>query len=283
MSLGFKLAGFDLVAAYDNWDKVVPIYKKNIDNNIFSLDLSKPQKAVEHIFPYSPDGIIGGPPCQDFSSAGNRKEGKNAYLLLSFAEIICKIKPRFFVLENVARTRNSLSYAKAQKKFLSSGYKITEIILDASFCNVPQIRKRWFSIGKLDNLLLQSFHESIKDKQTKKSLTVFNYMKKEITTQFYYRHPRNYSRRAIYSIHEPSATIRGVNRPIPPRYPGHRLDAAPIKDARPLTTAERSRIQTFPNWWSWDAQKTHTEQMIGNAVPVNLAYFLAESMQETLF
>ena len=226
MSLGFRLAGFNLVTAYDNWDKVIPIYKRNIDNNIFSLDLSNPQGAVEHISPQSPDGIIGGPPCQDFSSAGKRKEGKNAYLLLSFAEIVCKIKPWFFVLENVARTRNSVSYAQARKKFLKSGYKITEIILDASLCNVPQIRKRWFAIGKIDNFPMRSFCESLKDKQTKKSLTVFNYMGEEINTQFYYRHPRNYSRRAIYSIHEPSATIRGVNRPIPPHYPGHRLEAA---------------------------------------------------------
>ncbi|OKH44223.1 DNA (cytosine-5-)-methyltransferase, partial [Calothrix sp. HK-06] len=97
-----------------------------------------------------------------------------------------------------------------------------------------------------------------------------------------YRHPRTYQRRGIFSIDEPSPTIRSVNRPVPKSYRGHPGDAAPISsNLRPLTTIERSYIQTFPKDFIFDEQnqsKTDLEQMIGNAVPVKLAEFVARCL-----
>ena len=73
-----------------------------------------------------------------------------------------------------------------------------------------------------------------------------------MSTNFYYRHPRNYTRRAVFSIDEPSPTIRGVNRPIPKGYKGNRNDASKINgNVRSLTTRERSLIQTFPDDFVW--------------------------------
>jgi len=53
---------------------------------------------------------------------------------------------------------------------------------------------------------------------TSKKMTVKEYLGNEIDIEYYYRHARNYSRRAIFTVHEPSPTVRGVNRPIPPNY-----------------------------------------------------------------
>ena len=156
-----------------------------------------------------------------------------------------------------------------------------EIVLDASLCGVPQLRKRFFSIALRDGDA-RMVAEHLASNMGLVSLSVADYLKDEIDTEFYYRHPRNYSRRAIYSIFEPSATIRGVNRPIPPNYPGHYLDAASLEDARPLTTYERSRIQTFPEDWQWIGMKTDVELMIGNAVPVELARYVAEGLKVVL-
>lgn len=99
---------------------------------------------------------------------------------------------------------------------------------------------------------------------------------------YYYRHPRNYNRRGIFSIDEPSPTIRGVNRPIPPGYKLNSCDPENInlKNIRPLTTKERSLIQTFPKNFIFEGSKTDLEQMIGNAVPVNLAKFVGSSLLE---
>ncbi|MGI8504092.1 MAG: DNA cytosine methyltransferase, partial [Hassallia sp.] len=92
---------------------------------------------------------------------------------------------------------------------------------------------------------------------------------------------RSYKRRAIFSIDEPSPTIRGVNRPIPKNYKIHPGDAAPLTpQLRSLTTIERSYIQTFPPNFIFESCKTDLEQMIGNAVPVKLAEYVAKCLYE---
>ena len=112
-------------------------------------------------------------------------------------------------------------------------------------------------------------------------MTVRQYLGNKLKTKFYYRHPWSYARRAVYSIDEPSATIRGVNRPIPKGYPGHHLDATrDMSLVRALTSAERSYIQTFPEHFVWLGGKGNTEQLIGNAVPVKLGEYVAKALQE---
>lgn len=103
----------------------------------------------------------------------------------------------------------------------------------------------------------------------------------EIDFKYYYRHQRSYVRRGIFSVDEPSPTIRGVNRPMPKGYQLHPNDPCQSLDGiRPLTTQERSRIQTFPKDFIFSGSKTDQEQMIGNAVPVNLARFVGQAIQE---
>lgn len=77
--------------------------------------------------------------------------------------------------------------------------------------------------------------------------------------------------------------MRGVNRPVPKGYPGHPNDACPVtENLHALTTEERSWIQTFPKTYKWIGSKTDVEQMIGNAVPVNLASFIAETVRTVM-
>jgi DNA (cytosine-5)-methyltransferase 1 len=112
-------------------------------------------------------------------------------------------------------------------------------------------------------------------------MTLFDYFGKSLGIEYYYRHPRSYARRGIFSIYEPSPTIRGVNRPIPKGYTKHDGDPVEISDkVRPLTTKERSRIQTFPDNFIFNGSKTVLEQVIGNAVPVKLAEFVATCIME---
>ena len=114
----------------------------------------------------------------------------------------------------------------------------------------------------------------------KTPMTLHDYFGDSLGFEFYYRHPRNYNRRAVFSIDEPAPTIRGVNRPVPKGYPGHKNDACPVtKDLHVLSTQERAMIQTFPKNYKWIGSKTDIEQMIGNAVPVNLAEFVGEAIK----
>lgn len=270
LSLGLQIQGFDIVCAYENWPEAAKVYRDNFYHPVFEEDLSQTQKVVQQIQKYKPDMIAGGPPCQDFSHAGKRTEGGNADLTIEFAKIISSVLPNWFLMENVERIYKSFAYRKAREIYKSSGYGLTEIVLDASFCNVPQKRRRFFCVGKKEekDCFLVTFLEKL---LSTKALTVREYMGDELDFEYYYRHPRNYNRRGIFSIDEPAPTIRGVNRPIPRGYTGHMGDPVSVAKARVLNTMERARLQTFPKSFKWSGTKTALEQMIGNAVPVNLA------------
>lgn len=275
MSLGFQNAGFNIVAAYEFWNVAAECYEKNFDHPVFRTDLSNVDAAIRQIKPFSPDLIIGGPPCQDFSHAGKRIEAARASLTESYAQIIAAIQPKYFVMENVDRAENSKAFEIARGIFKDAGYGLTQIVLDASKCGVPQKRKRFFCVGilgKEDGTVRKFLLEGISDKET----TLRDYFGDTLDFEYYYRHPRNYNRRAVFSIDEPAPTMRGVNRPVPKGYPGHPNDACSISnEIRALTTLERALIQTFPATFKWCGNKTEMEQMIGNAVPVKLAEYVA--------
>jgi len=280
LSLGFMQAGYSVVAAFDNWEPTINIYKKNFNHDVIKLDLSD-IKNFSKIAEYKPDIIIGGPPCQDFSSAGKRNEELGrADLTVAYAQIVSKVKPKFFIMENVDRIVKSSKLKEAVKIFKDSGYGLSYQVLEASYCGVPQARKRFIMFGELggeDHILEYYFQKN----KSKRPMTVRDYFGNKLDIEHYYRHPRNYNRRAVFSIDEPSPTIRGVNRPVPKGYKGHKKDSFPITgDVRPLSTAERAMIQTFPKSFAWEGNKTVLEQMIGNAVPVRLAEFVAKCIKE---
>lgn len=276
LSKGFENAGFQLVGAFEFWEVAAKCYRKNFGHPIFSTDLSQISKAVKEISTLKPEVIIGGPPCQDFSHAGKRVEADRANLTEAYANIIKGINPKYFLMENVDRAQKSHAYGIARKIFKEAGYGLTEIVLDASFCGVPQKRKRFFCMGikgKDDGFALDLISQNLSAKE----MTLRDYFGNSLGFEYYYRHPRNYDRRGIFSIDEPSPTIRGVNRPVPKGYPGHPNDACALnEEIRALTLLERALIQTFPVDFKWEGSKTEIEQMIGNAVPVKLAEFVAK-------
>ncbi|WP_377478362.1 MAG: DNA cytosine methyltransferase [Microcoleus anatoxicus] len=280
LSLGFQNAGFNVVAAFDYWHPAIQVYKENFQHPIFEKDLSQAD-VCSFISDFSPDIIIGGPPCQDFSSAGKRDENLGrADLSLAFAKIITRIKPRWFVMENVARIQNSQILEEILETFRKSGYGLSSAVLNASYCGVPQARKRYFLIGQLDGEdgILNSY---LTKHQSKTPMNVFEYLGDDLGIEYFYRHPRSYKRRGVFSIHEPSPTVRGVNRPIPKTYKKHEGDLCDIDERlRPLTTIERSYIQTFPKTFKFKGNKSDLEQMIGNAVPVKLAEYVAGCILE---
>ncbi len=288
MSLGFINSGYDVLAAFDHWQPAINVYRLNFTHPIIQKDLSIiTDNDIAEFSNYEPDMMIGGPPCQDFSSAGKRDETLGrADLTVEFAKIVTNIQPKWFVMENVEMAVKSLAYKKAYDIFCAHGYGLTQTILDASYCGVPQSRKRMFLIGELNGT--DHFLEPYLIKNLSTSpMTVRDYFGDELKIDHYYRHPRSYQRRGVFSVDEPSPTIRGVNRPIPPKYKFHAGDTTTLEKTpslRPLTTHERSQIQTFPKDFNWAGlSKADTEQMIGNAVPVKLAEYVARCIQEYIW
>lgn len=268
------------MAAFDKWEPAIKVYKENFDHPIYDTDLGS-DEGLDFVKSLRPQMIIGEPPCQDFSSAGKRDETLGrADLTISYAKIVSETKPEWFVMENVERITKSRILKEALQIFKKAGYGISYQVLDASYCGVPQARKRFFLVGhkhSSDNLINPYFIKN----QSSKPMTLFDYFGNSLGVEYYYRHPRSYARRGVFSIYEPSPTIRGVNRPIPKGYSKHEGDPIDICDkVRPLTTKERSLIQTFPENFVLCGSKTDLEQIIGNAVPVKLGEFVANCIRE---
>jgi DNA (cytosine-5)-methyltransferase 1 len=280
MTLGFQNAGFDVIAAFDNWQPAIDVYRENFHHPIFDADLSN-KEIYSSISDLNPDIIIGGPPCQDFSSAGKRNETLGrADLSIAFTDIVTSIKPKWFVMENVDRITKSQVFEQIIEIFKKSRYGLSSSVINASYCGVPQSRKRYFLIGQLDSKD-NALNCYLTRNQSKDPMSIFDYLGDTLGVEYIYRHPRSYKRRAVFSIHEPSPTIRGVNRPIPKTYKKHAGDLCDIDERlRPLTTIERSYIQTFPNTFKFTGTKSDLEQMIGNAVPVKLAEYVARCILE---
>lgn len=282
LSSGFSQAGYEVVLGIDKWEKALNIYKKNFSHKALEEDITDEVRIVSLLKQFNPEILIGGPPCQDFSSAGKRDITRGrADLTYHYTNIVCRYKPKYFVMENVDRIISSYILRDVINQFSNYGYGLTAVILNAAYCNVPQSRLRFFLIGGLEfknNFLLSILQKNLNEKE----MTIRDYLGNSLGVNYYYRHPRNYNRRGIFSIDEPSPTIRGVNRPIPPGYKANSCDPQNIdlSDIRPLTTEERSFIQTFPKDFIFEGTKTDLEQIIGNAVPVNLAKFVAQSLME---
>lgn len=278
MSLGFSRGGFRILAAFDNWMPAINVYQKNFNHPIFLQDLSNIDTSVKAVSKYCPTVVLGGPPCQDFSTAGHQNEnGGRAILSVAYARIVSVVKPQWFVMENVATIKNTQSYSNICQIFHEAGYGLTCKVLNAAYCGVPQTRRRMFIIGGLG--VREGFLNDILDAGlAEKPMTIRDYLGTSLGVEHYFRVPTNYSRRGVFSIDEPSTTIRTIDRPIPPGYKGNPRDSAPVSEVRVLTPKERSYIQTFPEEYEFFGGKSDQNTMIGNAVPINLAKYVAKAL-----
>ena len=170
LSLGFKMAGFEISGAIDNDADSIQTFKKNFKKSKSLIkDINKiNKKEIKKNFS-NIDVIIGGPPCQGFSNANRWQKEYNDprnLLFLKFIEFVKIIKPKMLLIENVS---GILSRSKGQiinniKEILNeNGYKVDYKLLNASEFGVPQIRKRVFIVGNRLNSI--DFFENLKKRK----------------------------------------------------------------------------------------------------------------------
>lgn len=153
MSLGFAQAGLKPTLAADHNKDACKTYERNLDVRPIHTDLSNPSSTFLTSINRSLDPLflIGGPPCQGFSSAGqkNADDARNR-LIFSYLGMVDRLQPRWFLFENVEGllTSNSgESIFQLAKRFVDLGYRIRiEKVNFASF-GLPQSRKRVVIVG----------------------------------------------------------------------------------------------------------------------------------------
>ncbi len=144
-SLGFQQSGFRCVSAIDSDETAVRTCQLNLQNQVLRNEITEETELTPT------DVIIGGPPCQGFSSAGMRQaEDVRNSLVRVFSELVARHKPKAFVFENV---EGFLTAGSGERVFdllnplIQAGYRIHLRKINAANYGVPQHRKRVIAIG----------------------------------------------------------------------------------------------------------------------------------------
>lgn len=158
-SLGLKQAGFEVKLAVDIDENACQTYAFNfVGDRVLKADLSQlqPTEILKHsgITRSQLDLIVGGPPCQGFSSAGakNWADPRNI-LLRQFVEIVISLKPKWFIMENVEgllTSKEGFYLIEAITRFLDAGYWVRTEKVYMNKYGLPQKRKRVFVVGNLE-------------------------------------------------------------------------------------------------------------------------------------
>lgn len=163
MDIGFAQAGFNIIFANDIDPFAITTHKKthlsqDPDWAEAAKNLANCKSTVgdirdfNHLFHEGMgDLVIGGPPCQGFSVAGHMNpDDPRSKHVFDFLGIVGKIRPKAFVMENVAalaRNRRWSEVIKNLQEHASTNYKTQLVVLNASHWGVPQKRERMFLIG----------------------------------------------------------------------------------------------------------------------------------------
>lgn len=207
LGLGFKWAGWQPVVANDIDAIFLKSYAYNVHNSTVTGSITD-QEIFEQIVsiasrarkdnPTAPLWILGGPPCQGFSTAGNRRsmDDDRNKLFLEYVKLLKRLKPNGFVFENVAgllSMEKGKVFERVKSEFSSIMPNIKGFVLNAENYAIPQRRKRVFLVGQMSNVV---------DIQPPAQITSMN------------------SKEDLFSVFNPSVTVAEALSDLPPLVAG---------------------------------------------------------------
>ncbi len=157
LSLGFEMAGFDVLLAVECDASIAAAYKLNHPKTKILIEDIRRLPLEETFSEYvnKVDIVFGGPPCQGFSQKGQRKtiRDERNFLFKYFISVVAYLRPQYFVMENVPNlltTEQSYFKKEIEALFERYGYYLETGVLNAADYGVPQNRRRAVIIGKRD-------------------------------------------------------------------------------------------------------------------------------------
>lgn len=305
LSLGFINKGFTPLLLNDNDKNCCKTLTKNHPNvktlHKSMTDLDEELDEIEDL-----DLLMGGVPCQAFSHAGKRLglEDDRGDLILKFGELIERLKPKVFLIENV---KGLLTHEGGETlKFVleklnpNDEYDIFYKLLNANNYGVPQKRERVFIVG---NRLNKNFNfpnpneykpvlkDVLIDCPSSPGIT-YSDSKKEIMELVpeggcWIDLPEDIQKEYLGKSFYSGGGKRGIAKRLSMEEPCLTLTTSPSQkqterchptETRPLQIREYARIQTFPDDFEFEGGINSIYKQIGNAVPVKLAEKIAESI-----
>lgn len=320
LDLGFERAGFEVPVANEFDPTIFETFKINhpkthlIEGDVRQIT----KKDIEPFIQGEVDGIIGGPPCQSWSEAGALRgiEDARGQLFFDYIRILKEFKPKFFLAENVSgmlANRHNEAVQNILAMFNEAGYDVTLTLVNAKDYGVAEERKRVFYIGFRKDLNINFIfpHGSTEDDAKKITLRDIiwdlqftavpsgpkNHHNPEAENNNEYFtgafSPIFMSRNRVKSWDEQAFTVQASGRQcqLHPQAPKmvkfDKNDCRFVEGQehlyRRMTIREVARVQGFPDDFKFIYEDTDDAyKMIGNAVPVNLAYEIAVSIRNVL-
>lgn len=290
-SYGFSQAGFEVIGFVEWWKPAITTFLRNHPRcRHLGSDITQVPDAALSELKGKVDIIVGGPPCQGFSTCGKRDPNdKRNQLYREYLRFVRIIQPKYAIIENVQGLLSMNSYDGRKvidtitSDLIRLDYFVCYKVLKASDYGVPQHRKRLIIIAKKINIYPEP-------KQEQKTVieTIGDLPAEESDLnghQFYNAEQRTVDRirnlnqgecipdkyhmgRERLHADRPSKTIVTQFRFIHPLY------------NRFLTARELARLQSFPDDFIFCGAKTSMVKQIGNAVPPLLAKSIAMKILE---
>jgi len=299
-AVGFKLAGFNIIDAFDNKDYAVNSYNRNIGNHARIADVRKLQGSDVP----DADIYVGGFPCTPFSLAGSGKgkeDSKNGDLGYHFFRLVKENRPNAFIIENVKgmiSKKHKPFFDELVEGFESEGYTVSWELLNCYDHGVAQLRERVFIVGiknefgvhfqfpaPVDSMQKTTLRDALSGlPQPSSNHSVANH------TRYYDGgfSPRYTSRNRQKQWNEPSFTIVASDRqlplyPEPANFDIRRMDEYTTDPPRRFTVRECLRIQSVPDWFSFSDDIPLTKQYERcSGIPSLIAYKLSDKLANYL-
>ena len=320
LDLGFERAGFNIPVA-NEFDKTIwATFKANHPNtHLIEGDIRQVTKEdIEQFIDGEVDGIIGGPPCQSWSEAGSLKGIRDArgQLFFDYIRILKEFQPKFFLAENVSgmlANRHSEAVQNILNLFDDAGYDVSFTLVNAKDYGVAEERKRVFYIGFRKDLNIDFGFPKGSTKDDDKKITLRDIIwdlqdtavpsgeknhhnPEAINNNEYYTgaySPIFMSRNRVKAWDEQAFTVQASGRQCQLHPQAPKMVKVAQNDCRfvegkehlyrRMTIREVARVQGFPDDFKFIYEDTNTAyKMIGNAVPVNLAYEIAVAIKKYL-
>lgn len=295
LDLGFDFAGFDVIWANDFDKYAVETYKENVSDKIVYGDI---RTQIDNIPPH--DVLIGGFPCQPFSTLGKLKgfeDEERGTLFFVIKEILKKYSTKIVVLENVKNIvnhNNGETFNRILRELDEIGYECKFQILNSQDFGIPQRRNRMFLVGiKRDSFCSYDyeFPQKFPLELTTQDLLDQDVPEKYFLTKTLEKTILGYGTKGYQvkpTIDLPisktlCATMHKMHRASQDNYVTDQINynkycGANRIPVRKLTPNECRKLQGFPSDWNQVVSDCQAYKQFGNAVTVDVAYFVAKNL-----
>jgi len=298
----YEVLPYNIVLGVDNDKKAADTCRLNFSHKVIVSDI---KKVDENDLPKNIDLVIGGFPCQSFSTVNPNKDpfDDRGQLYKEMARMLKLLQPKAFIAENVKgmlTLHGGKIFKRVCSEFSRAGYNINHNVINAADYGVPQKRQRVFIVG-IKKELGKKFkfpdptHAEIESKSFKKWVGIKKIIQGiDISDKKYYfsekavngmKNAKNNMKRGLWQdIEKPSLTITSHLAKVSINSRDPILLVNKEKEIyRRFTPLEAARIQSFPDSFKFAGSESDSYRQIGQAIAPVVMWHIGKALKDQIF